>query len=318
MSVPNPFATDQKITDFLRAHAFTLSAEVIPPRNGAEYTSILNQIHALIGAGAQFLSVTKGAGGSLRGGSLPIAQAIKDRFQVPVIAHFTCRDLTPAEVENSLIDHHYFGVRNILALRGDPPVGQQWSAREGSYSYAYELIGQIRALNQGQYLGRAGGGPALTSPSQATDFCIGAAAYPEHPVAEERARFFALKVQAGAEYGITDMLFNADFYARFRDEITAAGAAVPVLPGTRILKTRKAARRIAERFRVTVPESVLRILPEDENSASAESQLSAGLEAFHILVEQLRRAGAPGVHLYVITDTAAASRGLQSLSSQQS
>lgn len=318
MAVPHPFTTDQKITDFLSAHAFTLSAEVIPPRNGAEYGAILTQIDALVGAGAQFLSVTKGAGGSLRGGSLPIAQAIKDRFQVPVIAHFTCRDLTPAEVENSLIDHHYFGVRNILALRGDPPVGQtQWVAREGSYSYAHELITQIAALNRGQYLDRVGGGPTLAAPAQATDFCIGAAAYPEHPIEEERSRFFALKVAAGAQYGITDMLFDADLYARFVDEITRAGARVPILPGTRILKTRKAARRISERFRVTVPEAILRSLPEDETSASPEAQLSAGLEAFHILADRLRHVGAPGVHLYVITDTTAATHGIRSLMSRR-
>src|SRR6476469_8888724 len=118
-----PFKSDQKLTDVL-AQGFTISAEVIPPRNGSEQLRILQQIQTLVRSGAQFLAVTKGAGGSLRGGSLPIAQSVKERFGVPCIAHFTCRDLTSVDVENQLMDHHYFGIRNILALRGDPPDGQ--------------------------------------------------------------------------------------------------------------------------------------------------------------------------------------------------
>src|SRR5580700_4650224 len=142
------FRSDIKLTDFLTQHAFTISAEVIPPRNGSEQLKILHQVQSLVQAGAQFLAVTKGAGGSLRGGSLPIAQVIKEQFSVPCIAHFTCRDLTPHEVENQLIDHHYFGIRNILALRGDPPNGiPNWQPRPGSYAFAYQLVEQIQGLN---------------------------------------------------------------------------------------------------------------------------------------------------------------------------
>ena len=139
-------------------HAFTISAEVIPPRNGSEQQKILHPSGCPRAGGAQFLAVTKGAGGSLRGGSLPIAQVIKEQFGVPAIAHFTCRDLTAHDVENQLIDHHYFGIRNILALRGDPPDGQAtWKPREGGYEYAYQLIEQIRNLNAGRFLPRPGG-----------------------------------------------------------------------------------------------------------------------------------------------------------------
>src|SRR5436190_7258100 len=130
----------------------------MPPRNGQSIQSVYQQIEALTKSGAQYLAVTKGAGGSLRGGSLPIAQAIKDRFQIPCVAHFTCRDLLPEEVENQLIDHHYFGIRNILALRGDPPDGQPtWQPRPGRYAYAHQLIHQIRRLNQAEYLTRPNG-----------------------------------------------------------------------------------------------------------------------------------------------------------------
>src|SRR5687767_14107 len=173
------FQPDRTLTQVLARGRFTLSAEVIPPRNGAEQATVLANIARLVQSGAHFLAVTKGAGGSLRGGSLPIAQAIKDQFGVPCIAHFTCRDLLPEEVENQLMDHHYFGIRNILALRGDPPDGQpDWHARPGGYRYAHELIAQIRRLNRGQYLPRPNGptGPALESQTP-TQFCIGSAVY---------------------------------------------------------------------------------------------------------------------------------------------
>jgi methylenetetrahydrofolate reductase (NADPH) len=191
-----PFRPDQKLTDVLKRSPFTFSAEVIPPRNGSEQAKVLTQVSALVEAGAQFLAVTKGAGGSLRGGSLPIAQAIKEQYQVPCIAHFTCRDLTAHDVENQLMDHHYFGIRNILALRGDPPDGQpQWKAREGGYDFAYQLIEQIVKLNAGEYLPRPGG-PAAEG-AERTDFCIGAAAYPEFPDEKKTPRVLQAQDRRG-------------------------------------------------------------------------------------------------------------------------
>src|SRR4051812_18977324 len=187
-----PFRCDQKLTKVLSSQKFTLSAEVIPPRNGSEQGKVLEQIERLVQAGAQFLAVTKGAGGSLRGGSLPIAQTIKERYSLPCIAHFTCRDLSPEEVENQLIDHHFFGIRNILALRGDPPQGiKDWVPRDGSYPYAYQLTEQIRALNEGRYLERKG---FAVDGRERTDFCIGVACYPDHPNETERISFFKRKV----------------------------------------------------------------------------------------------------------------------------
>ncbi len=309
MSAASAYAykPDQKLTEVLSRRNFTFSAEVIPPRNGAEQAKVLGQIEQLIAAGAEFLAVTKGAGGSLRGGSLPIAQTIKERFGVTCIAHFTCRDLTPHDVENQLIDHHYFGIRNILALRGDPPQGQpDWKPRDGGYTYAYELIAQIRDLNQGKYLVRPGGPPA--DGNEATDFCIGAAVYPEHPNEEERIRFFKLKVEAGAEYGITDMIFDPEAYGRFLELCAKNGVSVPILPGTRLLKTRAQARRMAERFRCSVPQDLLARLPEDENAGP-----DAGIEALLTLSDRLKSYGAPGLHVYVISDTAGACAALRRL-----
>ena len=309
------FKPDIKIIDYLRQKHFTLSAEVIPPRNSAEQQNVLSQIEALIGAGAEFLSVTKGAGGSLRGGSLPIAQSIKERLGVPAIAHFTCRDLTPHEVENQLMDHHYFGIRNILALRGDPPDDQpQWTPKSGAYEYAYQLITQIKRLNQGEFFVRpsekGAANAEFSKPTQTrTDFCIGCAVYPEHPVEEERSRFFKLKVDAGAEYAITQMLFDPEAYARFLDLCGKHGLSIPVIPGSRLIKTRAMALRLAERFHVSVPQATIDALAE-KDSPDAQKR---SLEQFLLMVEKFRSYGAPGVHVFVIVDGSGACQALQRL-----
>lgn len=287
------YRVDQKMSDILKQNSFTISAEVIPPRNGTPQTEIIHQIDQLIKNKAQFLSVTKGAGGSLRGGSLPIAQVIKDHFKVPAIAHFTCRDLSPEEVENQLMDHHYFGIRNILALRGDPPQGStDWQPLANSYPYAYQLIEQINKMNQGQFLEREG---YKVANKINTDFCIGAAAYPDEIDFEKRTRFFKLKVQAGAEYGITQMLYDIDSYKRFLDELAQEKSFVPILPGFRILKTQKQALLMKNRFQISMPDSILKSLPVEENHKQS-------IEVFLKLIQDFKAAGAPGLHLFVLSD----------------
>ncbi len=280
------FPLDRKITDVLGRGRFTLSAEVIPPRNGAELGKVLTQIETLVRAGAEFLSVTKGAGGSLRSGSLPIAQVIKERFGVPVVAHFTCRDLLPEEVENQLVDHHYFGIRNVLALRGDPPTdAPNWTPKAGSHSYAHQLISQVRGLNQGEFITRKSDQPKNSALAQ-TDFSIGCAAYPEHPDAEERFRFLKIKQDAGAEYAITQMVFDSEVYARFRDECVKRGITLPILPGARMLKSQDHAQSVAKRFGV-----------------SSGTLAWNGAESFKTLIREFKKEGAPGVHLFVMNDT---------------
>lgn len=300
---------DRKITDILATRHFTLSVEIVPPRNGAAPSMITNQIQSLSSAGAEFMAVTKGAGGSLRGGSLPIAQTIKERYGIPCIAHFTCRDLLPEEVENQLIDHHFFGIRNILALRGDPPQGvADWQPRAGSYPYAYQLVEQIQALNQGRYLERKGFG---VDARERTDFCVGVACYPDHPVASERIEYFRLKVAAGAEYAISQMLFDHDSYGRFLDDCAKANCVIPVLPGTRILKSRAQAEKMAKRFEIPVPEWYKAMLPDTDAEASPERSL----ESFFTLNEKLKSRGAPGMHIFVLSDTELAQTALQKLRS---
>ena len=291
------YTIDKTVTEVLKTKPFTVSAEVVPPRNGEDQAQTFSKLKRIIDSGVDFLSVTKGAGGSLRGGSLPIAQAIKEKLNRPCIAHFTCRDLVPEEVENQLMDHHYFGIRNILALRGDPPMGQKdWKPREGGYSYAYELVQHVMKMNSGEFLKRK---DFNVEARERTQFCIGVAAYPEHPDTAERREFIRVKFAAGAEYAITQMLFDPDKYEQFLNEVRGMGFAQPVLPGLRILKSKKQAKIMEQRFQCSVPSWYIKELPEDGQEASTDQLL----QPFFRLVESLKKTGAHGVHLFVLADT---------------
>jgi len=302
------YLKDCKVTEVLEKKAFTLSAEVIPPRNGEQMQATMAGLKKVVASGVDFLSVTKGAGGSLRGGSLPIAQTIKDQFAKPCIAHFTCRDLTPQDIENQLVDHHYFGVRNILALRGDPPMGEKdWVPPLGGYDYAFQLIEQIQKLNNGEFLERKG---FKVLSREATDFCIGAAIYPEHPDGKERLHFAELKFRAGAEFGITQMLFDPDPYRDLSKSLQEKGYQQPILPGLRILRSKKQAHVMKTRFGCSVPDWYLKQLPEEHDKNNLD--LTA-LIPFVELVDRLKEVGAPGVHIFVLTDVALCQEAMKEL-----
>ncbi len=308
-------AEQDAITDLLTRKVRTISAEVIPPRNGAETEQILRQIDTLKAEDVDFISVTKGAGGSLRGGTLPIAQLIRQRG-IRSLAHFTCRDYSIAEVENALVDHHYFGVRNILALRGDPPDGQtdNFDHSPGRHTYAYELVGQIAAMNRGEYLLRPGfdkGVEGLSHrPGTKTDFCIGVAAYPEDEPLERAVEHFRLKVESGAHFGITQMLYSVEAYSRFIEASHKAGARIPVLPGLRVITTLATAERMMKKFHVKVPRKLMDALAQCKTK---EEGIERGLEFTIALCEQMLKAGAPGIHVFIMNDAGTAARLMQAL-----
>ena len=188
--------------DILTQKDFSFSAEIIPPRNGTDFTEIFEQIKLFSQADFRFISVTHGAGGSLRGGTLPICHFAQNTANILSIAHLTCRGVTREDLENTLIDHHYFSIHNILALRGDPPdgIGAVFQKAEGGFSYAYELIELIHNMNQGKYIPREKFDQDTKFPTFregiSTNFCIGAACYPEDPV-PQNIEYLKIKKKKG-------------------------------------------------------------------------------------------------------------------------
>ncbi|MEW6055730.1 MAG: methylenetetrahydrofolate reductase [Bdellovibrionota bacterium] len=313
----------RSVIEILKSKPRTLSAEIIPPRNGAETEAVLKQIERLKTVPVDFISVTKGAGGSLRGGTLPIAQTIKSQFGICALAHFTCRDYTVEEVENNLMDHHYFGIGNILALRGDPPTGQpdHFKPAPNRHSYAWQLVDQICRMNQGRYLARGGYDTPVDSKEDSlrkvrrgtpTNFCIGVAAHPELEPHSDAVEFLRCKVERGASYAITQMLFSVDSYKRFLESCAARGIHIPIIPGIRIVTQASTAERLLSRkeFGVKIPANFLEKL---QNARSKEDAKQIGLNHAFELCQGLFAAGAPGVHVFVMNDENTASDLLISL-----
>ena len=285
-----------RITDILKSKKFTISVELVPPRNGSPADEMWEKLEQLKGK-VDFVSVTKGAGGSLRGGTLPISYFAQERYGIKTIAHFVCRERTVHEIENELMDLYYFGIKNILALRGDPPAGQKDEAWDGDYTYAYPLVRQIKDMNAGIYVPRKN----VDEKSRAglkTDFCIIVAGHPEDPI-EDEIEHIKAKIEAGAEVIITQMVFSFEEYKAYVDSLRKAGIRVPVLAGIRPLVDPKQAESVEKFFGLKVNTEIMRLLGEAKTEAQA---YEAGISYTAAMIKKLKAMGAPGVHLFVLND----------------
>lgn len=277
-----------KITDVLKEKEFTISVEVVPPRNGNNPQEIYDKISE-IKEYIDFVSVTKGAGGSLRGGSLPISYFIQEKIGKDVIAHFVCRERTKQEIENDLVDLHEFKINNILALRGDPPAGtvEEW---DGDYHYAYLLTQQIKDMNQGKYIPRNKDEEPYRSGIK-TDFCVIVAGHPEDPIDKE-IEHLRKKVDAGADLIITQMIFTFEEYRDYVEKLRDNGIDLPVIPGIRPLKTLKQAISLENFFGLKVPDELKKLFENDGDP----------IEYFVDIIKQMKEFGCPGVHFFVLND----------------
>lgn len=286
----------KKIIDILKEKKFTLSVELVPPRNGEGKKDILSKIKRLKGK-VDFVSITKGAGGSLRGGTLPISVFAKECGIVP-LAHFVCRERTKAEIENDLIDMYYFDINNILALRGDPPAGAKDEEWEGEYRYAYLLTKQISELNKGRYLPRKNIDKGEYREGVKTDFCIIVAGHPEDPIKEE-VKHIKAKVNSGAEVIITQMIFSFEDYKDYVENLRRNNIKLPVIPGIRPLIGLKQAESVEKFFGSKVNDELKKGLKEASNDKEA---YEFGINYTSKMIKKLEDYGAPGVHLFVLND----------------
>jgi len=290
--------TSGKIVDLL-TRRFTNSVEIFPPRNGVDPTSFLRMVKVLSQLELDYISITKGAMGSPRGGTIPIGYMIAERFNVNALVHFRCRDLTKVEVENLLVDHIYFNIKNILAVMGDPNPGanQEVLDPDTHHVNAASLVRQIRDMNKGLYLpANPGDGPR---DGMATDFCIGVAAYPERSDQNLEMRIMQSKVEAGAEFAITQMLFNAETYKVYMERLKGNGINIPIIPGIRPVTSPKQVEAAESIFGANVPE---RLKENISNAKTKEERISICIDFSVSLCSELRAAGAPGVHHFILND----------------
>ena len=211
------------------------------------------------------------------------------------VAHLICGGFDRWETEDALIDLHYLGIRNILALRGDPPPGQSlFRPKKDGYAFAADLVAQIRDMNHGVYV------DALDDPVP-TSFSIGVAGYPEKHVesanGEMDIRHLKEKVDQGADYVVTQMFFSARLYKDYVARAREAGITIPIIPGIKPVTTLRQLERIPRTFFVSLPDALVQSICEARTPKEA---FEKGTGFVANLAGELLEAGAPGLHLFTM------------------
>jgi methylenetetrahydrofolate reductase (NADPH) len=229
-----------------------------------------------------FVSVTYGAGGSTREKTIEIVKRIREDFGLEAMAHFTCVGATVPQLRTTLDEMREAGIDNVLALRGDPPAGEEgWTKTEGGLEYSRELVELI------------GGG---------YDFAIGAACFPETHIHAESPeadlRYLVEKVDAGVDFLITQMFFDNGFYFDFVRRAREAGVRVPIIPGIMPITRVGQVERMAQMCGSAIPDGLRSEL--HARGEDAEAVLDFGVAYATLQCSELLAAGAPGIHFYTL------------------
>ncbi|MBN2399323.1 MAG: methylenetetrahydrofolate reductase [Candidatus Aminicenantes bacterium] len=300
-----------KVIDWLNQNKKLLfSLEITPPDRGKSMDDILSGIDPLMHFEPQFINVTYHQPHMVyeekdnvitrrprrkKPGTVGICSAIKNRFQVEPVPHLICGSFNRYETEDTLIDLHFLGIKNLLALRGDPPPGQaRYIPEKNGHQYASQLVEQIAQLNRGKYLDE------LEDPFP-TNFCIGVAAYPEKhfesPNLQKDLFYLKNKVDMGAEYIITQMFFDFEIYKHFVEKARDMGIHVPIIPGLKPLVSKKQLFDIPSTFHVNIPVELVNLI---EESRTPEQAFTQGVRYMARLAEQLITYGVPGLHVFTM------------------
>ena len=255
--------------------------EFMPPRTDADEDVLWSAVRRLEPLRPAFVSVTYGAGGSRRQRTIRVTQRIAEETTLVPVAHLTAVGHSVAELRQVIGSYAAVGVRNILALRGDPPgdPNGEWVAHPQGLEYTSELVALTKSLGS---------------------FSVGVAAYPDkHPRSPDLdadTKFLVDKIEAGADYAITQMLFSADDYLRLRDRLTSAGVHVPVLPGIMPITSYGRLMRIHELSGQRIPPDLAERLRQVQDDPAAGR--AVGIAHAIAMSEELLAQGAPCLHFY--------------------
>jgi methylenetetrahydrofolate reductase (NADPH) len=258
------------------------SFEFFPPRTAAGEHNLYAALTELRELEPAFVSVTYGAGGSTREKTIEIVKRIREQYGLEAMAHFTCVGASVPELQATLAEMQDAGIDNVLALRGDPPAGQErWTKTEGGLEYSRELVGLIAA-----------GYP----------FAIGAACFPETHIhassPEDDLEHLAEKVRAGVDFLITQLFFDNAVYFDFIERARGAGIGVPIIPGIMPITRVGQVERMASMCGASIPEPLRREL--HARGEDPEAVLDFGVAYATLQCAELLAAGAPGIHFYTL------------------
>ena len=214
--------------------------------------------------------------------------------QLEIVPHVICGGASRSKVESELLDLHFLGIQNVVALRGDAIPGQRFFIPEpDGFSHSSELVGMIHNLNQGQYLD-----PTVKN------FCVGVAAYPEkHYEAanlDTDIEHLKEKVEAGADYIVTQMFFDNSQYFRFVEQVRKAGITVPVIPGLKPISSQRQIDLLPRSFHIDIPQALVSELSKTKSPLDA---YQVGIEWAIEQSRDLLANGAPAIHYYTMAKT---------------
>lgn len=304
-----------KVTDHLKQAKDTLfSFEILPPLKGKSIQSIYDGINPLMEFKPKFVNVTyhreeyiykERENGLLekiairkRPGTVGICAAIMNKYDVDAVPHLICGGFSKEETENALIDLQFLGIDNVLALRGDSiKTESTFRPHVNGHRYAVELIGQITEMNRGNYI-------IEDVKMEPTDFCIGTAGYPEkHFEAMNMTtdlQYLKDKVDAGAEYIVTQMFFDNQKYFDFVAHCRAAGITVPIIPGLKPIKTMDHITFLPKFFKIDYPEALSNeLLKCRDNKQIEQLGIEWGIEQS----KELKAADVPCIHYYTMSNS---------------
>lgn len=303
-----------RVTDILANAKSTLfTLELLPPLKGADFHAISTSIDQLMPYQPAYINITnhreevvrhaderglyQSAKVRLRAGTASVAAAIHYKYGVEVVPHLICGGSTAQEIENTLVDLCFLGIDNVLVLRGDAGKGEpQFSPCDGGYSYAIDLLHQVKELNSGKLLD-----PKMSAFTKA-NFCCGVAGYPEvHGEAicrDTDLMHLKAKVDAGADYIVTQMFFDPEIFFRFVKDCRSIGITVPIIPGIKPFAGKGQLELLPKLFHIEIPEALrAEILAAPTDAAVRQ----VGVEWAIDQCRQLKSFGVPALHFYTMS-----------------
>ncbi len=271
-----------RIDELLAAPGPVFSFEFFPPKTEQGERNLYEALAQLRPLEPSFVSVTYGAGGSTRAKTIEIVRRIKQEHGLEAMAHFTCVGATVQELRSTLDEMRAAGIDNVLALRGDPPAGEDtWTKTEGGLEYSSELVSLIGA----DY-----------------PFAIGAACFPETHIhamgPEEDIAYLAEKVRSGVDFLVTQLFFDNTLYFDFLARARAAGITVPIIPGILPITHIDQLERMTKMCGASIPDGLHRELHARKDEP--EAVIDFGVAYATLQCAELLAAGAPGIHFYTL------------------
>lgn len=303
-----------KVIEHLRKEKEPLiSFELIPPKRGGDIKSLLQVLEDIIKYKPPFIDITSHSAEEVyeetpkgiqkkikrkRPGTLGICALIQNKYNIDAVPHILTQGFTREETEDFLIELSYLGIENVLAIRGDDN-GYQKPIPEGKSKnkYAVDLVKQIVAMNSGKYL------EENLLDAKPSDFCIGVSGYPEKhfeaPNLMTDVNFVKAKVDAGADYVVTQMFFDNRVYFKYLDLCSKIGITVPIIPGLKILTNKSHLVSIPKNFYINLPQDLV----DEVNNAKPEKVLDIGVEWAANQVEDLIKNNILSVHFYIMQNS---------------